>query len=520
MGVLGHRLNGDRRHRARRADRMPRRPGARPGPQVRAGLSWADVDEIVRRFEALNPYDREIVPGSVLEIEPRTTARTGSAGSSTATRSRPNGTRSTTSTSTDSPPSDASPTATRTTSRQTAISPPTRSRKCAAPSTGSGICSTPPTPSQSPATGSASFAAHHPYRRARVPIGRTRLARPAGAHPNHDHQPAAAQPFEAHDAKRPVAERIRPYNFGLVAHVHEPGLQGLPDRFLLVAPYESDPRKWRRLRWTNAYDPDGWCEIVAHDGTGEQLASSTRDQVIVKTYRTVLDNYRTHPEVKSLGSDGKPCNRATIGLLSRRPVKAAAIHSIGKESNKIEEALSGLVTDLDDVLTEYRGPEQDPFKYLVVPVIRELAVAEVAAGADVSIVLSDQPRRPVHRQDRARQAQRLRDPARPRPAPRSRRLAAPRPRGATRRIRRRQRPGPRAPAMRMRMRATDQARTARPGGEVAFRRLPQAGRSPARRPRLNPHAHERPHPARPLAGSDCSFSIDPAPRPVRESTSG
>jgi hypothetical protein len=42
------------------------------------------------------------------------------------------------------------------------------------------------------------------------------------------------------------------------------------------------------------------------------------------------------------------------------------------------------VTDLDDVLTEYRDPEQDPFKYLVVPVIRELTVAELAAGADVS----------------------------------------------------------------------------------------------------------------------------------------
>jgi hypothetical protein len=106
--------------------------------------------------------------------------------------------------------------------------------------------------------------------------------------------------------------------------------------------------------------------------------------VIVKTYRSVLDNYRTHPEAKSLGSDGTPCDRATVGRLSRRPVKAAAIHYIGKESNKIDEALSGLVTDLDDVLTEYRDPEQDPFKYLVVPIIRELTVAEVAAGADVS----------------------------------------------------------------------------------------------------------------------------------------
>lgn len=106
--------------------------------------------------------------------------------------------------------------------------------------------------------------------------------------------------------------------------------------------------------------------------------------MIVKTYRSVLDEYRTHPETKSLGSDGKPCGKHTRGLLSRQPVKAAAVHYIGKESNKIEEALSGLVDDLDDVLTEYHNPAQNPFQRLVVPILRELPVAEVAAGAGVS----------------------------------------------------------------------------------------------------------------------------------------
>jgi len=31
-------------------------------------LSWASVREIVRRFEQLNPYDRRVVPGSILNI--------------------------------------------------------------------------------------------------------------------------------------------------------------------------------------------------------------------------------------------------------------------------------------------------------------------------------------------------------------------------------------------------------------------------------------------------------------------
>ena len=63
------------------------------------------------------------------------------------------------------------------------------------------------------------------------------------------------------------------------------------------------------------------------------------------------------------------------------PVKVAAIHYIGKESNRIEEALSGLVTDLDDVLTEYRDREEDPFLRLVAPLLRELPVEDTAAPA-------------------------------------------------------------------------------------------------------------------------------------------
>ena len=43
-------------------------------------LSWKQVDEIVTRFETLNPYDRDVVPGSILEYEkenftPRTKQR-------------------------------------------------------------------------------------------------------------------------------------------------------------------------------------------------------------------------------------------------------------------------------------------------------------------------------------------------------------------------------------------------------------------------------------------------------------
>jgi len=39
------------------------------GQQVVKALSWGQVNQIVRKFEALNPYRRDIIPGSVLKIE-------------------------------------------------------------------------------------------------------------------------------------------------------------------------------------------------------------------------------------------------------------------------------------------------------------------------------------------------------------------------------------------------------------------------------------------------------------------
>jgi hypothetical protein len=195
------------------------------------------------------------------------------------------------------------------------------------------------------------------------------------------------------------------------------------------------------------------------------LREAVDGQVIVKTYRTVLDDYRTHPESKSLGPDGTPCDRQTVGLLTRRPVKLAAVHYIGKESNKIEEALSGLVADQDDELTEYREPGSDPLWQLAVRVLRELPVAQTAAGAGVS-------ERTVQR---ARAGQTLRKAARTKltdhavkharaPAPRRRHPAPDRPRGAARHIpRTAEHAQPGTPALRVRMRPARACRHPRGG---------------------------------------------------------
>jgi hypothetical protein len=39
------------------------------GREAIKALTWSDVDEIVKEFSSLNPYDRTVVPGSILKIE-------------------------------------------------------------------------------------------------------------------------------------------------------------------------------------------------------------------------------------------------------------------------------------------------------------------------------------------------------------------------------------------------------------------------------------------------------------------
>jgi hypothetical protein len=82
--------------------------------------------------------------------------------------------------------------------------------------------------------------------------------------------------------------------------------------------------------------------------------------VYVKTYREVLDEYRTHSETKSLAPDGTLCVGATTGLLRRRPVTRESLAYVGRESNRLEEVEAGLIHDPDEVYTEYVDAEHDP----------------------------------------------------------------------------------------------------------------------------------------------------------------
>jgi hypothetical protein len=173
--------------------------------------------------------------------------------------------------------------------------------------------------------------------------------------------------------------RVRPYNFLLTAHVvplgHPPGTD--TKHFQLIAPYNRDPRQWKKLAWIDTYTGQNY-QITTTGPPGESEA-------IVKTYRDVLDDYRNHPEPKSADPDGHPCTKETGGLLARRHITPAGhIHHIGKESNKLEDREAGLVHDPAEVLNEYPNPTHDDFKTLVAPVLRELPIADIEKAAGIS----------------------------------------------------------------------------------------------------------------------------------------
>jgi hypothetical protein len=144
-----------------------------------------------------------------------------------------------------------------------------------------------------------------------------------------------------------------------------------------VAPYETDPDKWELGEWTDVHHPEsGTYRITTRDGRPGMAR--------VDTFRDVLAKYESHPEAKSLGSDGRPCDRATVGLLQRRSVTVGTITVIGKESNRLEERLRGEVgvDELDERITTYE--DHDVWYRIVLPALRLNRISVIAEAVGIS----------------------------------------------------------------------------------------------------------------------------------------
>ncbi len=176
-----------------------------------------------------------------------------------------------------------------------------------------------------------------------MPSGRRQLL--ARLHGDAHHRQSAC-------ARSPVA---------LFTYAQGEELEGVgPVRFQPIAPYKTDPTKWLDLPWIDRYS--GQQFLV---GTTAAMASLGRARL--KTYRDVLREFRRHPEARSFGPDGRPCDRQTVGLLGRRVVQETYVAHVGKEANKLEEVETGLEQDPEAIYTEYHRPDRDEWTTVILP---------------------------------------------------------------------------------------------------------------------------------------------------------
>ena len=187
-------------------------------------------------------------------------------------------------------------------------------------------------------------------------VGRTSITSPAVMHP-----------LDKLNDDKNYVDKIKPFNFLMTCHVkpfgHPPGANA--ERFHLIAPYEADSRQWLKKTWIDQYSGNDY-KIMTTGHHGD------RHTARVKTYGEVLREYEIHPESKCADARGRPCAKETIGLLQRRHVRIDQIMYVGKESNSLEEVDAGLIHSPENVYTIYTDPRRDEWQTKIMPALRKM----------------------------------------------------------------------------------------------------------------------------------------------------
>jgi len=182
--------------------------------------------------------------------------------------------------------------------------------------------------------------------------------------------PSVMRSLKQLNARKRYPDQIKPFNFLLTCHVkpfgHPTGTD--PERFQLIAPFQPDPRKWLKMYWIDKYSSNRY-HIITTGHHGDRKTAR------VKTYGDVARDYEFHPESKCADTEGNVCDRQTVGLLARRHIQIDCLRTIGKESNFLEEVDEGLIHSGEDVYTEYTNPKRDEWSLKILPALKAAPLA-------------------------------------------------------------------------------------------------------------------------------------------------
>jgi hypothetical protein len=163
--------------------------------------------------------------------------------------------------------------------------------------------------------------------------------------------PREEKSFRHYNEGRSYDEQVTPWCFMSIAHPIRTERARENGPRCLIAPFERDPKKRRELEWYDRGAPRGKTCGIRVDNSLRYLDGS----VAVQSYGDYFAEYRRHPERKMLGPDGKSCRPWTRGRLQPRHVQLSDLHRIGKESNRLAETAMPLELDEHGVV-EYGGP--------------------------------------------------------------------------------------------------------------------------------------------------------------------
>lgn len=284
------------------------------GTDAVLALRYEQVEQIRGRFDALNPYDRTAVPGSILKAEVDATCLAIAAKRYALYRPDEQG--------------------------RPRLVPPHEHDAC---SHGLGHLLNPMDPDNDPDNGSwitqlweHELAHYLCYDLDCDPrwYSRPALARIAATSPRLLHT------FEKLNDSKPYRQQVKPFNFlSFVPGAQPPPMAEPGQPFRLVAP-RVPASQALRITWINTHQPVQPVRLT--------VDASRPGAALAPTYASTAGAYWGHPEAKSSDPDGTPCHRGSQGLLSRRHLAPLHLVHVGKEANKLDERASGELPALDD----------------------------------------------------------------------------------------------------------------------------------------------------------------------------